>query len=141
MIKNPSKLLENYSTEEQMVGTWIDGKPLYRIICVGVATGSLVTMADLSSIPIDIMVKAEGCIVTGNTALPSGYATGTTSTYGEKFINIWVGDSVLKCYSPGYTSGTIFAFVYYTKTTDTAIIAIPSTMEMTASYDEGVNDA
>lgn len=135
------QMLDVYSTEEIVVGTWIDGKPLYRTVCVGVATGSTVNLADFSGVPIDTMVKVEGCIVSRSSALPGGYATGNTSTYGEKFINIWVGSSVLKCYSPGYTSGTIFAFAYYTKTTDTATIAIPSAAAMAAAYEEGVNEA
>lgn len=130
-----------YSTEETVVGTWIDGKPLYRTVCVGAATGSPVNLADFSGIPIDTMVKVEGCIVSRSSALPDGYATGSTSTYGEKFINIWVGDSVLKCYSPGYNSGTIFAFAYYTKTTDTATIDIPSATALMAAYEEGVQNA
>lgn len=124
-----------YSTEETVVGTWIDGKPHYRLTCVGTATGSVVTLADLRSIPIDTLTKLSGAIVSGTMVLPGGY------TSGEKFVNIWVGDSMLKCYSPGYTSGTIVASVYYTKTTDTATIAIPSAAAMMAAYEEGVNEA
>ena len=126
---------EVYSTEETVVGTWIDGKPHYRLTCVGTATGSVVTLADLRSIPIDTLTKLSGAIVSGTMVLPGGY------TSGEKFVNIWVGDSMLKCYSPGYTSGTIVASVYYTKTTDTATIAIPSATALMAAYEEGVNEA
>lgn len=133
--------LETYSTEETVVGTWIDGKPLYRLTCVGVPTGLVVTLADLSSIPIDTLTKVSGGLVSRSSALPGGYATGTTSTYGEKFVNIWVGEYALKCYSPGYASGTIVASVYYTKTTDTATIPTASAVSLMNAYDEGVNEA
>lgn len=50
----------NYSTTEQVVGTWIDGKPLYQLTCVGgaVSAGQSVSV-DLTDYSIDTFVGVD----------------------------------------------------------------------------------
>ena len=60
---NSSTTNGNYSTEEQVVGTWIDGKPIYKKVYEGTtpnnATGVFISMEGILS-NVDKMVKLEG---------------------------------------------------------------------------------
>lgn len=58
--------LDNYSTKEQVVGTWIDGKPLYQKTLYTdtlPSTGTAFELADLSSLNLDKIVSANGILV------------------------------------------------------------------------------
>ena len=147
MIKNPSKLLENYSIEEQVVGTWIDGKPIYRQVIVTTAP-TVVTNGTyvFSNIPlgcsVDYVFPATGAILQSSTQVyPIPYISnsgeGQVKTYIDKSINsIRFGTNLT-----GFNGCQATLFAEYTKTTDVATIAIPSATAMAASYDEGVNEA
>lgn len=111
----------NYSTEEQLIGTWIDNKPLYRKTLVKTSE-TAVTYLNLGSInDVDYINVINGCTQFTNGVQTYYVPTSTyeTSTNFSKFYiqktsaNIahinWTGNS---------TSGTIYAIVEYTKTTD-----------------------
>lgn len=49
----------NYSEEEKVIGTWIDGKPLYRLIIQGVSTNKRITI-NLSDRNIAEITKVNG---------------------------------------------------------------------------------
>lgn len=55
--------LQTYSTTEQVVGTWTDGKPIYRkvidITDTKTASASYSKQIDLSSLNIDLLVKTD----------------------------------------------------------------------------------
>ena len=143
MIKNPVKPLDAYSTEEQVVGTWIDGKPIYRVTIPFVAESIPASTVHTTSISIpanlETAIRISGAVgIDASTELHREINDGCfqmwCNTIPNKFqaFSGWSGST--RTYS-GYI------ICEYTKTTDTAIIAIPSTTEMAASYDEGVNDA
>lgn len=46
----PSHVDNTYSTTETVIGTWIDGKPIYRRVYKGTATGGVYTVYGLHSI-------------------------------------------------------------------------------------------
>lgn len=110
-----------YSTEEQRIGIWIDGKPLYRKSIMKTINSSV--SADLGSISdIDYINVVDGCtkFTSGSNSYYVPTSTYETSNnYSKLFIqknnstNIatikWTGNS---------TTGTIYATVEYTKTTD-----------------------
>ena len=50
--------METYSTEEQVVGTWIDGKPIYRKY-INTASGQTKTVYDLSTYNVETVIKLE----------------------------------------------------------------------------------
>lgn len=55
-----------YSTNEKIVGKWIDGKPLYEKTFSTTSlpsTGTRFELADLSSLNIDKVVHAEGMLI------------------------------------------------------------------------------
>lgn len=104
---------EVYSTEERVVGTWIDGKPLYQKTLtfndVPIGTSdtwiSIVSVSDLS---IDMMVN---CIV---------YNKSGSSWKGQVYgLMFGVIDNTLKCSGQSVTGGIInMTTLWYTKTTD-----------------------
>jgi hypothetical protein len=107
-----------YSTTEQMVGKWIDGKPLYRSVLsgtIGTTNGEYPT----SSFPSNIskVVKIDAIAYDSNaTAHPLLYFNGTTT------IRPFVASNRVAVTVSGGTgsfSNCAFSFVIeYTKTTD-----------------------
>lgn len=120
---------EVYSTEETRVGTWIDGKPLYRKVIQGNGPPALNAWAVIGQpIPdIEYIAKVDAYIANTNTGtwipLPfvvQGHGTVSalydiTGTDGRV-----VGLNVFSNYS-GITEVPIMAILEYTKTTDEAI--------------------
>lgn len=113
----------NYSTEEQRIGTWIDGKPLYRIVY---NFGTLPSTNEVKSYVTNIsantinIVRCEGFAISGKATLPLPYAgqsnngvslnTSLDSITGNYQIAI-------QCASDR-SSYTGYAILEYTKTTD-----------------------
>lgn len=115
----------NYSTSEKVVGTWIDGKPLYqRTISVNKATSTTGFGLTQISIPVKRIVKLtytttltdtsvfEGLVYVVNGQQVSYIRANITSPYMNLFhyctIADWVPSSI----------ADIFVTVQYTKTTD-----------------------
>ena len=75
---------ENYSTKEQVIGTWIDGKPLYQITLTG--TTDIKNMGgaaiNCTSLGIDQCVSIDGYIHNANGGFnPVGWRNETSSAY------------------------------------------------------------
>lgn len=109
----------NYSTSEQVVGTWIDGKPLYRKIITGTTTAgnNLDISKNSISANIDKFVYFGGVTIQPNnniSVIPYFAAeTDRTSIYyadSISAIRIRAGSS--------YGYGDVFVIVEYTKSTD-----------------------
>ena len=101
----------NYSTTEQVVGTWIDGKPLYQIVITGISFSSkqnLVTFASTNKIR-----SISGCVYSSTTRIPVGYGT------GSEIVFVYQDSSGIQ-FQNGYYStcknGELI--IRYTKTTD-----------------------
>ncbi len=107
-----------YSTEETRIGTWIDGKPLYRIVIVYEVkkVGNDQNIKDLSLLNIEELTHFQP-IVQGAQGHPgSKYPIGITvpafqSFINANFISISVPDSV-------YLNQRVTFIIEYTKTTD-----------------------
>ena len=102
----------NYSTEEQRIGTWIDGKPLYQ----KTVEVTSITRSAWNSYLVDadaVIKNIEGWYADANNRLPLNYFTGSvmlnrTSDHADGYFSL-------------YGSGTISTAtvtVKYTKTTD-----------------------
>lgn len=136
-----------YSTEETVVGTWIDGKPIYRKVYVTTSSSTAVNVADTSSYNVDVCVKLYGIIQSSQTSAKHKQKIGDGNVNGS--ASLWIRDSghiamVAKggTSSPAIYDGQPVIITFeYTKTTDTATIAIPSAAAMMAAYEEGVNEA
>lgn len=127
---------DNYSTSEHVVGTWIDGKPLYeKTVEIPAQTFPAFSM---TTIPHNISNYEFGFVVNAgfyytsqvsglNTYMSGEYYTNSASYDNNKIFfisvtnvnptNIFVANC--KPYSPTLINGG-FAIIRYTKTTDNA---------------------
>ena len=106
-----------YSYDETPIGTWIDGKPIYRKSFNYTATTGEVIVADLSSLNIDTVCHMYGNFKDGNALiesipfyLHSAYTVTPFYKLTDKSLRLTVNISNL--------SGTGVVIIEYTKTTD-----------------------
>lgn len=137
--------LEVYSTEETVVGTWVDGKPIYRKVFVFTLSqaNTATTIANLAPLNIDDLTLAFGVTQAHSSVSTSKIIHGIPNSANE-LTTFWIsgGSSLgVMTSSPQRVGCKNTIVLEYTKTTDTATIAIPSAAAMMAAYEEGVNEA
>lgn len=109
--------LNTFSTTEKRIGTWTDGKPIYR----KVMTGTKISSTDLTFpaiINIETVVRLEGYLKanTGGSVYPLTYY-GSTEIYANIEVTS-AGVVTVHSATTGYSNGDITVIVEYTKTTD-----------------------
>ena len=122
---NAINKLNTYSTEEQRIGTWIDGKPLYRqlVHCGFLISGDQAVPHNIQNIDTITHVRAWFKNVGTNTwfPIPRVYPTDL-----EKYaVALDVGKtSMYFTNGANYDGKTFFAYaiIEYTKTTDSEVI-------------------
>ena len=109
---------DDYSTEETVIGTWIDGKPIYRkYFSFSLVNGVESISEEIQNF--DSMVKLYG-----NFRSPNAYVFTTLpyfnngSQFVQAFIYTYNNVHTLRVTSGGYGNGTADVFLEYTKTTD-----------------------
>lgn len=135
MSRNSSE--EFYSIEETIIGTWIDGKPLYRRVIIGTTAESNGAFR-LTELPNTVTVwNIYGILLAKDGArvpLTLYYQTNThicAYIYTENSSNYIIvgmqhaGDAYLSC--------PIYAVIEYTKTTDQATIELPAMLSVKPS--------
>lgn len=116
--KEYEELAKTYSTTEKKIGTWIDGKPLYRKVVIIDSVGNNVNMQVALNISnLDKAWIDESSSFLGNDAETLGINWFyTTSDYIRTWINKSNG---IRIKSPSSLSAfTGYITVNYTKTTD-----------------------
>lgn len=109
---------EAYSTEETRIGTWIDGKPIYRVCQIatsGESIGTYVTIPNVSK-DVDTYVKGTGIVhgvILYNKQVDLPFNIYIRLVKIDGTIKLLANDS-------DYTKKTCIVIVEYTKTTDTA---------------------
>lgn len=110
---------QNYSTDEQVIGTWIDNKPLYS----KTATARISTSSGSVSIRIDPNMKmgfVHDSFIMGSDnmtrALPS--LAFQSSALLQTSITVSRGEVTFENNNPDVVGYTLYVTVYYTKTTD-----------------------
>lgn len=107
--------IENYSTEEQIIGTWVNGKPIYRQIIPVTTSATNIQIATIKNM--DDLVNLGGAFRNGNdNQLPINYYY-TTGIY----LRTWIYNSTLYNQAGDYVGYTGYVIVEYTKTTDEAV--------------------
>ncbi|MBP5598187.1 MAG: hypothetical protein J6Y02_22660 [Pseudobutyrivibrio sp.] len=104
----------NYSTDEQIVGTWIDGSTIYEKTISTDFESSTTKTINISSIGIVNVISIEGFVVaTDNRSILIGYNdAGKVSYAGVKNNEI----VVVRQYNYSYgTNPSIFVTIRYTK--------------------------
>lgn len=110
---------EEYSTNEKQIGTWINGKPLYRKVITFAVNAEHLTTAgtgvELISIPnIDAMTSVTGGLYDSGTQLISAGTHYSDNYYFECVVQ----KTRVLYLNKGYKNGTAYLVVEYTKTTD-----------------------
>lgn len=114
-ITNSTNIKE-YSTEEQVIGIWINGKPLYEKTMV-LTVNYTAKDIDLSDMNIEMM-RVTGVSVASDYQLPISYYQSSEDRAmafymgAQKVLRIKAGSS--------YGQGTWYLVLRYTKTTDNA---------------------
>lgn len=109
---------EVYSTEETRIGTWIDGKPIYRKVFIGTAGTNLTAVSvPLSALYVDHLIDVHAIIEDSNgnitfiTSYSDEYTTVPSLFTSKTSITINAVKSILG-------GNRYYIIVEYTKTTD-----------------------
>lgn len=105
-----------YSTEEQRVGTWIDGKPIYRKVINSTVENIQTLLGNFNAktfIDFELKAKTKDNI---DFIIPSSYTSDNNYNIDLYFNS--VGLPIIKFGNNYETSGIVYGFVIYTKTTD-----------------------
>lgn len=109
--------LYNFSASEQAVGTWIDGKTIYRKVLTGQCAQNTTTSISTGVNNIDKLMWCDGfCFANNGTWAPLprvnsssfGYQIALGSASGYTSINVAVGSSFS-------AAVTVYMIIYYTK--------------------------
>lgn len=109
----------NYSTDEQVVGTWIDGKPLYQKTIETQSPSELNTMVNICSAPtnMDKLISLDGYLYLSNSVFPVNVYVNSTN-----MIACWIRDQKqsvgMRIGSDAFISVPVIVTLLYTKTTD-----------------------
>lgn len=104
---------EIYSTDEMVIGTWVDGKPLYRKVYY--FTSNVVSPSIKHNIEnVDWFTSVTGMILLGNSFFPAGYVNNN----GTVFLSLYCDRTTLYLKGNQAYDAKVYAILEYTKTTD-----------------------
>ena len=110
-------LAQHYSTTERLIGTWIDGKPLYeRTLSLGALPNNAIKTVAHNIANVDLIFVSDSFFQTGAKAssylnFPNNSLAGQIEIVVDPTnVEIWAGND--------RTSWIGYATVRYTKTTD-----------------------
>lgn len=126
-----------YSTEEMVVGKWIDGKPLYRKI-INVTSPSSVGWKSAYTYESEMVIHSiSGYIITAiPERIPINFWYNSTANICC-FANDLAKDIRIKVDVATYTNRPCVLFLEYTKTTDQPDSFKEETIELTAEHKTG----
>jgi len=119
---HPYKDNNSYSTEEQVIGTWINNKPIYRKVIQVIGPSAIKAwqeVYDVTDLNIDSMISISGMSV-----IPAGACIPINSTGNNNvtFVNAMLGNNKDKINIISNAEGTVNSnnsiILEYTKTTD-----------------------
>ena len=107
-----------YSTTETKIGTWINGKPLYRrLLPVTTAAGQQVY--DITSWKVEIPVNLYGYVIKNGDHRPVNFAICFTDNGAVYFISCFYVENTIRLQShSAYAGFSGYVILEYTKTTD-----------------------
>jgi hypothetical protein len=107
----------NYSTEEQRIGTWIDGKPLYQKTFVETTPSSANVDSEIISLSSDVefVHNIIGYVKTVSASVPINF-----SYASNDYVNVYYASSAntIQIKQSSYNSFPCYITIQYTKTTD-----------------------
>ena len=116
----------NYSTTEKIIGTWIDGKPLYqKTIDYGAfpANGATKNVDISNNLSIDTVVMLSGIATSGTQSIPLPFAHPGSNGVNSILIRVNDQDTTVPKVQVYHTNNSYASYVakiiiQYTKTTD-----------------------
>lgn len=115
---------EVYSTEETRIGTWVDGKPLYRKVFTFSYTASASAKTLTSAINGIMVVMINAWLrYTGSNTIEQMAVIDSKSVAHRIYYNPSAGIQILSN-QPDWNGSEITVILEYTKTTDTATVKL-----------------
>lgn len=107
----------NYTLDEKVIGTWIDGKPIYeKVINMGYLPNSSSINIDVSELNIDNIIELRGMCYTDDKKNIRPITLGTSDTNA---IRIDVTNNTIRIFTwSDWSAYNSFCIIQYTKTTD-----------------------
>lgn len=107
---------DDYSTDEEKIGKWIDGKTIYRKT---IKITNIKTQTE-TSLPIDIddverILKIDGCVYNGTYGIPINFSNTTSASYSNWAYYRYASKDI---YYKFYWGTEAYIVLEYTKTTD-----------------------
>lgn len=114
---------EAYSTEEQVIGTWIDGRPLYRRVFEGVLPSStnFATLPNSKIENLDKIVSWNGGVNTKDGVYKTAIEHVDSSAYITTLYDLNKNGLRVRTTHSAYFDAWIYLVVKYTKTTDAEV--------------------
>lgn len=114
--------IDKYSTDEQRIGTWIDGKPIYRkYLSFNLSTTIIYNDYKHNISDIDYIIKVEGSAYDGHEfyIMPAALPSDNVAKYGVAIQSITKTEVHIYSGTENKASNiNVKMFVYYTKTKD-----------------------
>lgn len=109
--------LHEYSTEEKVVGKWIDGKPIYeKVINSGYLPNSGIKNIDVTNMNIDSIIQLKGMTFTDNKLNHRPITLGTSD---NNAIRIDFTNNNIRIFTwSNWRTYNSFIIIQYTKTTE-----------------------
>ena len=110
--------LETYSADETRVGTWIDGKPIYRKV-LNLTTPNNASETNIATLTgIDNLTDIKGFVINEANARVNYPYYFNSGNYGVLFYRTNTGDIVCSNTYSSYQNRPIIVIIEYTKTSD-----------------------
>lgn len=124
MFKHLFSKKKRYSLDEQVVGTWIDGKPLYMRVIQATAPSAINTVTNVATIPANYSIKNITGIVDDGTGqffsvnqhinvnnINNVITTWASIENQQKYLRMYITNSLR-------INNSVAIILEYTKTTD-----------------------
>lgn len=139
---------EIYSTEEQVIGTWINGKQIYRKAILGTvpseSTSRFSTIIEKNNISPDLELGINAWGIYKGPSVTARFPTPEVSgdnTYVAIHYVTGSNDIEIKCKMTSMVGKDVWIIAEYTKTTDPATIEIPSILTVSPEQSDSQTHA
>lgn len=111
---NPSL---DYSTDEKVVGSWIDGSTIYQRTFTGTTSSTAYTEATIGTLSsVDKVINLFGIVVSSNMKLPIEFVYQSNAS-SSNTIGCFILGEKIQVITSNYTNKTCYVTIQYTKTT------------------------
>lgn len=135
LIPGGGTSMEAYSTEEQVIGTWIDGRPLYRKCFISTSPSAQGEIGTLVSLPNIVPVNIYGNLIVGDDA---NFIVPINCAADGAYVFTWYFGGAIAMqqghFDNAFSGKPVNLVVEYTKTTDQNLAQL-STTATSISFD------